>query len=357
MYWIDQKYIRTISSRLDRFKQTNSTNYNFRCFYCGDSKKNKLKARAWLLLSKGSYMYHCYNCGKTTSFYNFLKQFDNAIFSEYLKDRLVETGSLKNRTTSEPQPKTELEEFVDRMKKPKFIKFSELKSLKKISQLKPEHPASIYVHNRLIPNKWHSMLFYCNDFYPWVNSIIPDKFNLEKMPKEPRLIIPFIDEDDNLFGFQGRAFKASNVKYITILIDENHPPIFGINRVDFNKQFFVFEGPIDAMFINNSIATSGGNLVAHLSKMNINKENAVIIYDNEPRSIHTVEKMEKAIDNGFKICIWPQNIKQKDVNDMVIYNKQHTNVDLYRRQLEAIICNNIFQGLSAKLALNQWKRV
>ena len=110
----------------------------------------------------------------------------------------------------------------------------------------------------------------------------------------------------------------------------------------------VLEGPIDSMFVPNSIATAGGDLVS--SVRTLDKSKLVIVYDNEKYSKETIKKMQKAIMNGYKICIWPDNFEHKDINDAVI-------AGLSSEFIEHIIKTNTFQDLKAQLRLNQWKKV
>ena len=46
--YIDLNYIRKIQPRLQQFKKKRDYLFNFRCPVCGDSKKSKTKARAYL---------------------------------------------------------------------------------------------------------------------------------------------------------------------------------------------------------------------------------------------------------------------------------------------------------------------
>ena len=76
----------------------------------------------------------------------------------------------------------------------------------------------------------------------------------------------------------------------------------------------------------------------------------VMVYDNEPRNKEIVKKMEKSVDEGRKIVVWPSKINHKDINDMVIAGMRCADIRL-------IIQNNTFSDLSAKMALNVWKRI
>ena len=74
------------------------------------------------------------------------------------------------------------------------------------------------------------------------------------------MIIPFYDKTGKLIGFQGRAFgKEETPKYLTIMLDVDAPKLYGLDTVNFTEKIYVLEGPIDAMFIDNSIAISGAD--------------------------------------------------------------------------------------------------
>jgi hypothetical protein len=105
------------------------------------------------------------------------------------------------------------------------------------------------------------------------------------------------------------------------------------------------------MFIPNSIATAGGDLVSALGSFHGEaKSSLVIVYDNEPRSKDTVKKLDKAILQGYRVCIWPDNVDHKDINDMVM-------AGLSSDFIKHIIDTNTYKDLSAKLALNRWSKV
>jgi hypothetical protein len=152
-----------------------------------------------------------------------------------------------------------------------------------------------------------------------------------------------------MHAFQGRALDSkSKTRYITIVNDETTPKVYGLDSVDFNKKTYVFEGPIDSMFVPNSIATAGGDLVSTVK--DLPKKNLVVVYDNEPRSVDTKKKLDKAIINGYNVCIWPSNLEHKDVNDMILAG---LSTDFVRY----IIDTHTYNDLRAKLALNTWSKV
>jgi len=335
MNHIDMKYAGILSTRLDRFAIKSYSPYkaNLRCPICGDSQKSKVKARGWILDKDNKAFYYCHNCGVSLKFDRFLQTIDPSLYNEYVIDSKIERDLLN------PKPIKPLDKLT--MKKPAFQKGkSPLLKIKKVSSLKQNHPVKKYLQKRQIPTNAHYKLYYASKFNDWVNSIIPNKLSSKD---EPRLVLPFIDEKGNMFGFTGRAFDPNSLRYLTIMIDEDKPKIFGLNEIDFHKQYYVVEGPIDSLFIRNAVAMAGadGN-----SKGLENIENAVYVFDNEPRNGEIVKRMERVLERGNKVVIWPESIIDKDINDMFVFSLDP----------QAIIDSNRSSCLEGKLKLSYWRK-
>ena len=105
---IDVKYINLISSRLSKFKRVKPNLYNFRCPICGDSQKNKNKARGYFYQVKNNTNYKCHNCGVNISFNNFLKKIDPTTQKQYAFEKFKEGfGGSKNFVVPKPEPEIE----------------------------------------------------------------------------------------------------------------------------------------------------------------------------------------------------------------------------------------------------------
>jgi len=341
MNHVDLKYCGILSSRLEQYTVKSHLPYraNFRCAMCGDSEKSKLKKRGWLLEKNNTAFYYCHNCGYKGHLGQFLQDYSPPLGDEYLTETFLDRKSHKR-----PPKKTGLETL--KMSPPKFRRSdSHLKRIKRISQLKVDHPARRYVESRKIPTEKHYMLYYAPAFVKWTNSIIPGKLE-ERSRDEPRLIIPFLDHKGHMFGFAGRSFdpKAS-LRYITIMIDEDMPKIFGLNMVDFTKDYYVVEGQIDSLYLKNACAMAGSDgSIAGLQ----NDDNAVFVYDNEPRNKAIVGKMEKVIRRGNKIVIWPHYLLDNDIGDMI---QTRTSPEI-----EKIMRQCTFSGPEAELELSMWRK-
>ena len=330
---IDEKYISLVSSRLQKFAKKKSGLYNFRCNYCGDSEKQKSKARGYLYLIKNDYNFKCHNCGVSRSLSNFLKDIDTVLYDQYVMERYK--NGMTGRKSNTPNPEFKFE-------KPSFKKKSI--NLPSILELNKEHFARTYLEKRQIPEKYLNQLYFCEKFKEWTNTQKPT-FNSTQYD-ESRIIIPLI-KDNEIFGYQGRSLnKASKVKYITIILDEEQPKIFGWDKIDWNKKVYIVEGPFDSMFLNNAIAMVGADMDYMFFKNKPDVE-FVFVYDNERRNKEMISRVEKTIDMKFPVVIWPQDLKYKDINDMILEGIN----------AEKIIQENTFMGLEAKAKLIGWKRI
>jgi hypothetical protein len=258
-----------------------------------------------------------------------LKHVDPKLHSDYILERYK---------PSEPDVPD-----IGKFTQPKFMKGpSPLKSLKKISSLKHDHPVKRFVDNRRIPSTLHFELFFAPKFYEWVNKVVPNKFPSLK-GDHPRLVIPFFDENNKMFAFQGRAFGNEIPKYITITLDPDKDKIYGLNRLDSTKPIQVTEGPIDSMFLDNCVAVGG----ADFSRLPV--ENTTIIFDNERRNVEILKQIEKTIDLGYNVVLWPDDLKEKDINDMILSG-------LTKEEVQSIINNNSYQGNMAKIRFVTWRK-
>ena len=331
MSYIDTKYLNIISPYLQQFKKKGDNLWNFRCPYCGDSQKSRTKARGFVFRKKNDLFFKCHNCGVGASLGNLVKTIDSKTYKDYIFERYKKGVE----TRSSPQP-----EF--KFNAPMFRKKGILEGLQSIKNLPDDHPARQIVERRKLPVESLSDLYLCESFFKFTNSIIKGKFpSLDG--DHPRLLIPFRDESGEVFAYQGRAFGNEQPKYITIKIDEEREKIFGLDKVDKSKPILVVEGPLDSLFLDNCIAVAGADF------SNI-KGDLTVIYDNEPRNKEINKQIEKTIDQGKSVCLWPDHMKEKDINDMIIagYSK---------KEVQEIITNNTFSGASAKLRFAEWRRI
>ena len=329
--FVDAHYVTLLSGRLDKFTRKKADLYNFRCPYCGDSQKHKNKARGYFFRLKSDMVYKCHNCGVGRTLPNFLKDQAPDLYDEYIMERY------KSGTTGKgsyvPKPK---------FKKPVFEKRGDLKS---IADLNKEHPAVKYINARQIPQEFYRELFYTGEFYTWVKSQKPS--SAEVYGDQGRIIIPFLKKTSGgtkWFGFQGRSLDPRDrLRYITVMLDENEPKIYGLNRINETKPVYIVEGPFDSLFLANSVAMAGSDI----DPRTYNWSDYIWVFDNEPRNREIVKRISNTIDKGEQVIIWPKQIVEKDINDMALAG----------HDIMSTLESNTYSGLKAKVKFNTWKKV
>jgi len=209
--------------------------------------------------------------------------------------------------------------------------------------LDENHPAVKFLLQRNLPRDAWNDIYFCPKFFEFSNTLIENKFpSLDG--DHPRMVIPFRNKDGEIFAYQGRAFGKEKQKYITIVLDKEHPKIFGMDRVDTTNVFYVVEGPIDSLFIQNSVAVAQSDL-----RLPDYKDKAVLVPDNEPRNKEVCRQIDKFIQEDYSVVIWPKGIKEKDINDMILSG-------ITSAEIMGIIHSNTHKGLQAQTVFNSWKR-
>ena len=73
------------------------------------------------------------------------------------------------------------------------------------------------------------------------------------------------------------------------------------------------------------------------------------ILSRASRNKEIIKRMYNVIDDSYKLVIWPESIKEKDINEMIVNGKT-------KQQIQTIISDNTYSGLSALTKLNTYKR-
>ncbi len=340
MLWLERKYLSQVVSLLDMAKWKNENTLNHRCPYCGDSAKNTYKARGYHFQVGQNFVYKCHNCGKSTSSVNFLKDHFPMIHKEYIKEWLKENGKAPRQ-----KKMPSANEF-------KFTPREEVLNMKRIDltavcfRANEKGVARDFLESRKIPESKIQDLW----FVPQAQSLglLSNKYKDRVLGDDPRIVIPFFDESGELVGISGRAINDSPLRYLTMRFLDDVPLIYNIDKVDKSKTIYVTEGPIDSLFLPNAISVGGSDFKKIDDSI---KENAILIYDNEPRNTEILKKINEVIDLGWSVCIWDDRRVSdiKDINDMVLNG-------LSQDEIVDIITSNTYSGLSAKVKLKEYAK-
>jgi hypothetical protein len=284
-------------------------------------------------------MYKCHNCSANQAFCTFLKNFDEGLYKEYLFEKYQgDTGFKPSRNDS----------FKIKMVEPVFIKKNVLSTVAvQLHTLADSHPAVLYTRQRQIPQATFPYIWFIPNTRD-ILSIAPEKYlskdKATTLGTEPRLLFPLYNTVGSLTGVAMRAIKESTLRYINLKFVEDEPLIFGLERVDLLKPVVIVEGAIDSLFLDNAIAVNG---VGFNKLEDLKIPDVTFVFDNQPRNREVVREVSRYVVLGFKVCIWPSNIHEKDVNEMIV-----SGINVSR-----VIAENTYQGLTAQMQVAKWRKI
>lgn len=340
--WIDIKYAKLAGSSIGLFKLKSLDPFLAygRCPICGDSKTNKYKCRFYFYQKESKINAQCHNCGYSASLGSFLKLQEPDLFKQYCFEVFGEKSAPSKKEIS-------YEDLIPTYERTFGLTINN-SGLPLVSSLPDTHPAKIYIKERKLPD--YDFL-YAEKFIEFA-----EKFNPEFTGKKEhaRIIIPFFTESREIHAFQGRSLGNENPKYYTCSVTEESHKIFGIENVDKNKDILVVEGPLDSLFLHNCIAARSSSLKQCAEKSasmiyNNPRNDYVLVFDNEPRNKDLCKIIKKSIDEGFRVCLMPDNWLHKDINDAIL-------AGVPPNDILHVIKKNTYQGLYANLQFNKWKK-
>lgn len=338
-YYLDEKYLLQMSSQLPLFKRKSKNVFNHRCPFCGDSKKHPNKCRGFHYELKGSLVYKCHNCGKSCLTAMFIKELAPDVYKEYRMEVFKETKGMRIRDVPKkvhqnPVTLPLYESLFDGL-------------MENIKNLPDDHKAVKLLTERMIPKDRWSDLYYLDDMRKCGQLNPKMRKKLENIT-EDRLVIPYRDRRGHVIGITCRSFDPdAYLRYLAIPINEDAPQVFGYNRLDLTKWVWVVEGAFDSMFIPNCVAVGGSNL--KVVNRILAQQRKGLIFDCEPRNKDICKLINQAIKLNYTVVLLPDT-GYKDINAMV-------QGGITPDKIMAMIKDNTYQGLQAKMRFQQWKKV
>lgn len=349
MKFIDIKYIRLASVYLQGFKDVGEGTYVFRCPICGDSKKSTSKKRGYLYSTNDGAFFKCYNGCAPRSLFRFLEFLSADLARQYMTESFGSKATASdsfdgsvfktNRTLALPS------DDAPKPKRPK--RKTVLDSMLKVQDLEMGHRVREYVEGRKIPSDIE--LYYTPNLNDVMSTVEAYKDRLFTTDYQA-LVFPFRGLDGTLNYLQARIlFSNDKRRYATLELEEDAPKFWGLDRVDFTKTVYLFEGPIDAMMVDNGVAWAGGNLRAGAKYLEgLCQAGLVLVYDrdfveNEQIFIDLLKSVRR---DGQSIVIYDKTFSEfKDVNDAAVKGNWS------REKIQEYLEQNTFTGLKAELKL------
>lgn len=305
--------------------------YNFECPICNEGKSSGKKRRGFYIVDKNHIT--CHNCQRNWTPYKWIIEVTGLTYSEIAKECADYHFISKN---------IHLDTIISNP--PKILPTLPEDCINLFDPIQVDY----YINNNVIKKA----LEYIN--YRRLNTAInkPKAFyiSLSDYVHKNRLIIPFYDLNSKIIYYQSRKLFSMDTKpkYISKVGGESS--IFNIDKIDNNFEYiFLFEGPIDSMFIKNGVGICGLSLKRkqeqQLSLFPLHKR--IWVLDNQFDCAEVIKKYEQLIDQGETIFFYPSNSKLfKDLNEMCV----HFKLDKISTKF---IIDNSFSGLKAKMELKE----
>lgn len=356
MLYLDVAFVRMLSGRLQRFKQTDDYVWNVRCPECGDSERHRRKARGYFFKRGDMIFYHCHNCSdKSKPLPKFLKDNFPDLFEEYKKEQLREKYGDGWADVKQQKENERRREEEERGKQPTVLD-SDPNMGTSLDDLPPDHVACKYTASRKLP----PFEAYYTEKIKDLACNISERYKERKFKDDPRLIIPHRDTEGKILGVSARALSTDDeaLRYIHLRVNDDAFFIYGLNTVDFSRPVIVVEGQFDSLFLDNAIAVSGSAMkkIERLAKSwNLSPNNFVLAWDNDPRNRDVCKLIKRAIRNGYHTAVWERApFKGKDINEMVLHGADPKDIQHW-------ILNNSRNSsdtdkIRLELRLNQWTK-
>lgn len=283
---------------------SHSNKLQFRCVFCGDSKKTRSKMRGWLIRDKDSFHYHCYNCGRHFGAYEFLMELEGKTYKEVRSDlfsiykEIGFTDAIKNILNGDALS-TIPQKNYEEISKPKKETFNLRSTWEDIEN----HPKA----QKVITDRF---------IYDAPN--LPQKFKLFYDVKFKKIVIPWYREN-KLRYYQYRILgKTSGSKYI--FPKDTEKDIFGLDNIDMDFPYIFFtEGVFDSVWIKNGICVGGIMITEHqkeILRMLLETHELIYLPDNphiDKTAKKEIFKLMKHNKNQ-KVFQWDKTNKFKDIN-------------------------------------------
>lgn len=292
---------------------------NFACPYCGDSTTNLRKKRGNLYWN--DLYIHCYNCSAHVSLDTFLEDFNLNFEGEERADVI---NYIKENKKSISYGESLDFYLFDKIQK-LALTFDELMvgfNIYPINTL--TYRAYPYLKSRLLQHKLK-------------------QFGYD--PRKKELYVFNLTVDGKIIGFQTRELEGTGPKYKTWNIQRIYDRLnksldlpeeeidnlnkismlFGILTADLSRPFTIFEGPIDAMFMTNSIGLTGvKKQIVDFNEI----PTARYFFDND---FEGKTRMMEKLKSGQTVFLWDKFLKDynilhkkiKDLNDLVKYEYEN----------------------------------
>lgn len=276
--------------------------YNAECPVCNEGGSSGRKRR--LFYFTNDRYFYCFNCSRSWQEINWLQEVTNKSYHEILR----ETSSFEVK--------------IDLNQK---LKLEDSKKTFIVPSIPDDSIDICNIHEQGIFTEYQQELLdnalqYCKKRRLFTAINKPKSFYMsfnDKVHKN-RLIIPFYSADNKIGSYQSRTLVGDEFpKYLT---KYGEKCLYGENAIDIDLPYiFIFEGPIDAMFVKNGVAVGGSTTTEKQEtflKQCLGQE-IIYVFDNDKNNQEMDKKIRAVMKQNKKVFVWPKELqKYKDINEV-----------------------------------------
>jgi hypothetical protein len=277
--------------------------YNAECCICNEGKSSGKKRRLFYFTQKR--YFYCFNCSKSWNEIQWLQEAASKSYIEILNESNGFIIDIKPTTLT----KLSITQDKDVAPLPQgCISLEDSCQIEFYKDNKRNYKRLLHAVDYCVQRRLFTAINRSKHLYVSFN----DKKHCN------RLVIPFYDYNGTLACYQSRALLNHQFpKYIT---KEGEKCFYGEDKIDpLIPYIFIFEGPIDAMFVRNAVAMAGTD-VSFKQQQFLNKcigYEKIFVYDNDIDNVVLTKKIKKRLSNNDRVFIWPKKFsKYKDVNEI-----------------------------------------
>lgn len=271
--------------------------YNAECPVCKEGKSTGRSRRLFYFPAKQYFF--CHNCSKSWQPFEWVKEVTTLTVPEILRRSREKAG-----------------DGIAVYKKPVEIKPIVVADLPDDSIDLTDSTQVEFFNN----NKFVKLALECIEkrkLLTAVNTCKKFYISLTDRVHKNRLVIPFVN-NNQVVCYQTRALTPNQTpKYLTKFGEKE---LFGLSNIDSSIPYvFVFEGPIDSMFVKNGVALASLSPTEKQLQQLTNLIGYELIYvlDNDKNNKQTARKLDKFIKEGKRIFTWPKQVQKfKDFNEI-----------------------------------------
>lgn len=282
----------------------NNSTYNAGCPVCKEGRHIGRKKRLYFYIKTNSF--YCFNCNRSWSALSWVQEVSKLSFKE-IKSELQSNNYRVDITQSLASPKKQNKQHTLPHDSINLFDKTQTNHFKQSTTIRE---AVSFIEKRRLNtaiNKPKALYISLTDFI-----------------HKNRLCIPFYDVKNDICFYQTRSIDGSEPKYLSKLNADKS--LYGINNINSSIDYiFIFEGPIDSMFVQNGVAATGLSLTTQQKKLleQFPFHKKIWVPDNQNVDSAAKQKTEELIKNNSSVFVWPSRFaKCKDFNDIAILLQQ-----------------------------------